>query len=196
MLKTLALISALFLQAAYASPTKAPKATTLNVDSVATFHQVEAGVEFHAVGSPGFLKIDGKGGKAVGTVTVNGGVATGHFQLALDDFKTGIGLRDRHMREKYLETSKWKDAFFDLDAWKVTSTSSQFSGKLTLKGKVEPVFGTAVLTKDGILRAEFEIDLADFPIGVPSHLGVTLAETVTVTVNYRMPTTVIPVGGK
>lgn len=179
MLKFLALASALFLQVAHAKPSKAPP------EKIPTIVKLDGDVEFLAVGSPGFLKISGKGAKAVGTAAVTDGVATGHFIVALEDLKTGIELRDKHMKEKYLETPKWRDAYLDLDAWKVTDTSTKFSGKLTLKGVSKPVFGTAAF-HDGVLRAEFEIDLKDFPVGVPSHLGVTVAEDVTVVAKLKV----------
>ena len=68
------------------------------------------------------------GATAKGTVTCKP-ACTGHFVVGLDDLKTGIELRDKHMKEKYLETPKWKDAFFDLDAWTPTDKASQFGGK-------------------------------------------------------------------
>lgn len=178
MLKFLALLSAMFLQVSYANPAKVPDAKA--VEPTKTAYTLAGDVVWHAVGSPGFLKIDGKGGTVDGQAWVGGdGIATGHFTVDPAGFKTGLELRDKHMKEKYLEVAKWKDAFFDLDAWKVTTTSSQFGGKLTIKGVTKQVFGTAVF--DGkTLKADFEIDLSDFNVGVPSHLGVTVAKTVTV----------------
>lgn len=42
------------------------------------------------------------------------GAADGRFEVDLASLKTGIGMRDRHMREKSLETSKYPDAIFNL----------------------------------------------------------------------------------
>ena len=189
MLKILALISALFIQVGYAGP--APK-----LPNAKTFEQAEGTVEWHAIGSPGFLKIDGKGGKVEGPVMMNAdGKITAHFTVDMTAFTTGMSLRDKHMRDKYLEVGKFKDAFFDLDPWTLTADSSQFKGKLTIKDVAKPVFGTAVY-REGTLKAEMEIHLSDWPIGVPSHLGVTVAEDVTVNVTIPIDVGAIPAAPK
>lgn len=185
MLKILALISALFIQTGYANP--APK-----LSNGKTFEQANGTVEWHAVGSPGFLKIDGKGGKVEGPVMMNGdGKVTAHFTVDMTAFTTGLDLRDKHMRDKYLEVGKFKDAFFDLDPWTLTESSSQFKGKLTIKDVAKPVFGTAAY-RNGVLKADMEIHLNDWPIGVPSHLGVSVAEDVTVNVIIPIDAAAIP----
>lgn len=176
MLKLVAIVSALFLQSALAAPAKKHKI----VEEPKVANHLTGSVDFHAVGSPGFLHIDGSGATAAGeTWKAKDGTVTGHFVADLTGFKTGIGLRDKHMHEKYLESNKWKDAFFDLDSWTPTEKPSQFGGKLRIKEMSKQVFGTA--SWDGkTLRADFEIELDDFPIEVPRHLGITVAKTVTV----------------
>lgn len=145
--------------------------------------------EFLATGKPGFLKIHGEGAKVSGSGVIDGNKLTGSFKLALDGFKTGIDLRDTHMKEKYLEVGKFPEAILTLDpmdiAWPAETSSKAFTGKLTIKGVEKAVQGTLSLKKDGekaVGNAEFTVKLADYPIGVPSHLGITVAEVVNVTV--------------
>jgi hypothetical protein len=135
-------------------------------------------VSWQAQGNPGFVKIDGAGGKASCTVNTVPPYTGTTCDCALDAFDTGIEKRNQHMREKYLETGKWPKATLKV----MSVADGKFSGFLTLKGKEKPVSGTAVISKDGQLEASFSISLDDYGVGVPSWLGVTVAKDVTVTV--------------
>lgn len=135
-------------------------------------------VSWQAVGSPGFIKIDGQGGKAECQLDAQG---LGECSCALDAFKTGIDLRDHHMREKYLQTDKWPKASLKI----ASAAAGAFAGDLTLKGKTHPVKGAYEL-KDGAVEATFQVALDDYDVGVPSYLGVTVAKGVTVKVSGRV----------
>lgn len=162
-------------------------------------------VSFDAVGKPGFLKIHGEGARANGELKIDvaNAIATsnppktmwnvsGTFDVALIDLKTGIDLRDTHMREKYLETGKFPRATLVLDPFTIYGDETlslpkksvgEFTGKLTIKGVERPVKGRyeTDIDKTAKVKASFEIKLTDFStIGVPSYLGVTVAEDVTV----------------
>lgn len=141
-------------------------------------------VTWTAVGNPGFLTIEGTGSRLDGQVTIVDGMAVGAFEVDLRPIKTGITLRDGHMHEKYLETEKHPKAKLTIKPWKPTETTSKFEGTLTIKGVEKPVVGQASY-KQGLLMAEFQAKLSDYPIGVPSWLGVTVAETVDVRVKAR-----------
>jgi polyisoprenoid-binding protein YceI len=153
-------------------------------------------VEFLATGKPGFLKIRGQGAKLKGNAKVDAGVLTGEFAVDLTPLKTGIDLRDEHMKERYLETGKFPDAKLVLDAVKVDDSKGgsdiPFTGKLTIKGKENPVKGTlnvAFAPGAGGARkatgdAKFALRIADYPVGVPSHLGVTVADSVDVSLRF------------
>jgi len=132
---------------------------------------------WQATGNPGMVKIDGEGGLVTGTVTRDGGKVAGTFECPLKDFQTGIDTRDHHMREKYLDTAKFPVAQLVLDP--LAATGGDWTGKLTLKGVTKPVKGTAKITGSAV-DATFSIQLADYPIGVPSFLGVTVAQDVTI----------------
>lgn len=149
----------------------------------------ESPVTFVATGKPGFLKIRGEGARAEGVATIEGGKLTGAFDVSVASFKTGINLRDEHMHGKYLESEKFKTAHLVIDPLSVDSGNGEkdydFTGKLTLKGVEKPIAGKLTLALADASakgKASFEVKLSDFPVGVPSHLGVSVAETVQVDV--------------
>jgi polyisoprenoid-binding protein YceI len=147
-------------------------------------------VGFVAVGKPGFLKIKGEGAQLVGSATLDAGKLSGTFTVALARLTTGIDLRDEHMKEKYLEVAKFPDAALTIDPLSVNAGSGEYSftGKLTIKGNSKPVAGLLELdlqSERASGTAEFTVKISDYPeIGVPSHLGVTVAESVDVRLEF------------
>lgn len=159
--------------------------------SLAKTHEVKDGsVTFLAVGSPGFLRINGEEGHLSGKVQEeDSGLVNGEFVVNLEDFKTGMSLRDRHMKEKYLLTGKHPTARLVLNKVKTSKGKFPWKGLLTLKGKEGPVEGQATIAEKAGAReitAVFDITLSDFGIGVPSYLGITVAEKVTITVSFKV----------
>ncbi len=146
---------------------------------------------FEAVGRPSLLKIKGEGAKVTGQLTIENNDAKGAFELNLEGFNTGIETRDHHMKEKYLEIAKFPKAnlvitHVELPAnWKPGTdvSSTPFQGQLTLKGVTKPVSGHVKISGESLAtEAEFSISLKEFPVGVPSYLGITVADAVNVTV--------------
>jgi polyisoprenoid-binding protein YceI len=159
--------------------------------------QKETGsVEFFAVGWPSALKIHGKGTGADGEFEVTGTQVTGSIGFDLGSLETGIGLRDRHMKEKYLETSKFPRASLSLshlETAKLPESGSfgamtvPFEGVLSLHGVERPVTGEAKVSRVGTQvtgAATFWINLAEFGIDVPKYLGITVAEKVQVRASF------------
>ncbi len=101
-----------------------------------------------------------------------------HFEVDLNTLETGIGKRDRDMRE-VLETQKWQYATFDggvknpvkidssLNAYKLTVT-----GKMFIHGVERDVEAPGIVTieNDGKMHAicDFSISLLDFNIKAPT----------------------------
>lgn len=147
--------------------------------SVALADQVVTGdVSAHVVGDKG-LTIDAKGAHAAGTVKADG---SGRITCQLDELATGIGLRDHHMKEKYLETGKYPAAELALDPAAIPG-SGEFdtTGKLTLHGVTRAV-KVHVARVDQTFRATFGLELPDYGVQIPSYLGITVAKHVDVTV--------------
>lgn len=151
-------------------------------------------VSFLAVGSPSALKIRGElkevNGKPAleGKLTLDGTKLAGTAKCKLDGFDTGIGLRNEHMKNKYLETPKFPEAEVALEPVTIPeaalaggSAQVPFSGKLTLHGTTKPFTGT-LTAKGKAFSFEFPVALADHGIDIPSYLGIKVTKDVTVTV--------------
>lgn len=147
--------------------------------------------EFTAIGNPSFMKIKGEGEKPVGDIKIDGAKATGSFEFNLNTLDTGIGLRNRHMKENYLKTNQNPKATLQLEKLVVPMKDGEpqiealkkypFRGLLTLNGTTKPVKGflnTERSGKDLQVSAEFSIKITDFKIEVPSYAGITVADEV------------------
>lgn len=152
-------------------------------------------VKFIAVGKPGFLKIhgDSSSAKPEGFIQVKNDMLQGEFTFDLRSLKTGIDLRDEHMKNKYLEVSKFPNtklvissvAFKESDL--IKDIKKDFSGYLTLHGVTKEIFGT--VDYNGTLKklfAKFKVELSDFAIAVPEHMGITVSKTADVEVSLEL----------
>lgn len=156
-------------------------------------------VSFDAIGRPSALKIHGKGEAPKGELSVEDGKLSGTCTFRLDTLDTGIGLRNKHMKERYLEVGKFplaKLAFTSLPLPENAGSAGfshdalPFKGVLSLHGVDKPVEGTAKVSRQGdamALDARFGIKTTDFGIATPSFAGVTMAEDVTVEARITAP---------
>ena len=161
-------------------------------------------IEFTAIGRPSALKIVGKGTGAQGGVTELGGKTSGEVSFDLTTLKTGIDMRDRHMKEKYLETGKFPRATLKIMTLALPSESTNaaftaenlpFTGKLLLHGVEKPISGTTRVSRSGATaqaQAIFKIKLTDYGVEIPKFAGITVAEDVDVHVDLEGKIT--PVG--
>lgn len=140
-------------------------------------------VTFRATGSPGFITIDGEGkSPCQGSLESKGNMTSQRIVLDLRKLDTGISLRDRHMKDKYLEVKKHPEAILTDFS---TDGQGKFKGTLELHGVKKEIMGKYTLNgKD--MDASFEVKLSDFEIKIPSFMGVTVAEIVTVKVKLAL----------
>lgn len=163
----------------------AAEGKTLNLD----LNQSQGSVEFLAIGKPKAIKILGKGEHPRGALSYDTDAETlsGKFVVDLNSFTTGIKLRDRHMREKYLETSKYPEATLQIDS--VQLQSKNFKGALTIHGKTQTIQGDCDIKKEPkrlIIGAKFATKISDYGIDVPSYMGITVADEVRVQVRNEV----------
>ncbi len=169
-----------------------PTLAKTDVATLPSIKKVKTGeIKFTAVGKPGFLKIKGetKGQAPEGEVKIENGIANGEFSFELKHLTTGIDLRDEHMKEKYLEISKFPKARFILKEINISKDElnsdfeKSFSGSLNLHGETKKIDGKVSYNgKEKSLVATFTIKVSDFKIDIPSHMGITVSETVDVNV--------------
>jgi hypothetical protein len=153
-------------------------------------------VDFLSIGRPAAIKIHGEGSKLEGKMTLDGALASGRLIFDLDSLDTDIDLRNKHMKEKYLETAKFKNAELTIDKMTIPqqiysqgaeTISLPFSGVLALHGTKHPITGTSevrMTNKKLNGTADFEIKLSEYNIEIPTYMGITVADIVKVTVNF------------
>lgn len=158
---------------------------------------VDGDSEFIAIGKPGFIKINGKGGGLKGFVKVAGTKITGEFKFPLGRLDTGVGLRDDHMKKDYLEVPKYPEAKLVINEVKINGNPEAkgfqqkqvpFNGVMTLHGVSKDVSGTIDLENAGDLAkglAQFEFKITDFGFVIPKYLGMTVNENVHVKVRIE-----------
>jgi polyisoprenoid-binding protein YceI len=147
----------------------------------------DTSVSFTAVG-PGGLKIVG----TTSELTVADDDRTITTRVALANLTTGIGLRDKHMREKYLEVGSYPNAelrvpraslVFPKDA----AASADAQGTMLLHGREKPVTFRYTAKRAGAkvhVEGSVHLDMREFGIAVPSYLGVTVKPDVEVVARF------------
>jgi len=118
------------------------------------------------------------------------------FYLDLNTIATGITLRDRQMRENFLETAKFPFAEFTgkfYNAIDLTKESPQkvfVRGTFTIHGVSKELDVVATITPKGrnslLATASWPLKLSDFGIEVPSLLFYRLNETLILTINVDL----------
>jgi len=114
---------------------------------------------------------------------------TGEILVDLQKLETGIGLRDRHLKENYLEVGRGREfATARLQDIRVDRLQGKtpFRGTLTLHGERREVTGTANIKPHGPgyhLDATFPVRVSEFKIPEPTYLGVGVQDEITVRVN-------------
>jgi polyisoprenoid-binding protein YceI len=146
--------------------------------SAATQVTGEPTAGFHGRG-PGGFSLDGKTHQL--RVEDDGTILKVIVPLA--GLQTGIGLRDRHMREKYLHVDKYPDAVLELpwssvklpsDGQTVEATTP---AKMTLHGKTQDVQVKYRISRSGNryqVTGNVPLKITDYGIDIPSYPGITV----------------------
>jgi polyisoprenoid-binding protein YceI len=133
-------------------------------------------------------EFEGKSAALKGLVDLDNNVLD--FYLDLNTLKTGIGLRDKHMRDNYLETKKFPFAEFTgkmLNIEDITLEELKKGKEVSAKGvfkihgvnQERTIKGTLKLSDNGQnleLETYFEVALKDHNIAKPSVMGYDLAD--------------------
>lgn len=150
----------------------------------------EGAVSFFAKGPAG-LKIEGK----TSEISVSEQAGKVHFVVPLANLDTGISLRNKHMREKYLEVAKYPNAELVVDrgALKLPDdgkdTAGAVSGSMSIHGKTQPVKVTYKVHRSGAtyqFEGSVPLDIGKFGIDIPSYAGVTVKPDIDVTVRAKV----------
>lgn len=143
--------------------------------------------KFDAIGNPGLLTISGEKGDITGKYQRTDGKLSGSFDLLLNTLQTGMDLRDKHMREKYLETGKYPKTTLTVENVVLPKEGYfKFAGKLLLHGKTNAVAGDCLLKDSVKFECKFQILLSDYGIAIPEWKGVTIGKDVALTINLNL----------
>jgi polyisoprenoid-binding protein YceI len=116
----------------------------------------------------------------------------GTLRVNLQSLETGIGVRDRHMRDTYLEVQKgpeYAEATIEQIHIDKLEGKTSFSGTLLLHGQRHEVTGTAELKPQGSqirVQAQFPIKVSEFAIAEPIYLGVGVRDEIQVKVTMMI----------
>lgn len=158
----------------------------------------ESKVEFLAIGKPSLLKINGTGGKLKGQIQFTNLIVSADCTVALDGITTGIGLRDEHMKNKYLEIGKFPEATLKISELKIDKDflkekgiqkNIPFKGKLKIHGSESDIEGTADIDSDDkniSIQAKTKTNITAHKIDVPSYLGIKVADEVEIKVDLKI----------
>lgn len=148
----------------------------------------DASAVFVAVGPAG-LKIEGK----TNDLDLSEGDGKVTVSVPLANLDTGIALRNKHMREKYLEVTKFPRAELVVDkaSLKVPSEGAEAAGTttgaMTIHGQTKPVtfqYTTRLSNGTYAVTGSTRVNIKDFGIDVPSYLGVTVKPDIDVSVRF------------
>ena len=116
------------------------------------------------------------------------GAVRGALKVELQTLETGIGIRDRHMKNNYLEVEKGPGfATATIEDIRVEKLEGKtvFTAMLSLHGQKKKVSGAAELQqKDGKIRvqAQFPVKVSEFEIPAPTYLGVGVKDEIQIKV--------------
>jgi polyisoprenoid-binding protein YceI len=114
--------------------------------------------------------------------------------VVLAHLETGIGLRDSHMREKYLEVPKYPKAQLSISRSLLrmpgqgADIDAEAKGELLLHGVKKSVMFRyhAALGAHGLrVSGKLHLDIRDFGIEVPRYLGVSVKPEVEVAAEFE-----------
>ena len=117
------------------------------------------------------------------------GTVRGALKVELQTLETGISIRDRHMKNNYLEVEKGPAfATATIEDIRVEKMEGKtvFSAMLSLHGQKKKVTGAAELQqKDGKIRvqAQFPVKVSEFEIPTPTYLGVGVRDEIQIMVS-------------
>jgi polyisoprenoid-binding protein YceI len=116
------------------------------------------------------------------------------FKVPLKNLTTGLGLRDKHLREKYLQVEKYPTAELTVDRQSLkpftgNKMTIEIKGVMKIHGKTKTVSIHAVGQKNGQtiqVTASAQLNIQDYSIPIPSFLGISVKPDVNIAVTFEV----------
>lgn len=144
----------------------------------------DASVSFTASG-PGGLSIVGTTADLAVAETDQDIVVT----VPLKNLDTKIDLRNKHMREKYLEVGKYPNAELKVAKSAVQGPSGKTTGQLTLHGQTKPVAFSYTTKPEGgatAVTGSIHLNMSEFGIEKPGYAGLSVKPEVDVNATFKV----------
>ncbi|MDH5642866.1 MAG: YceI family protein [Gemmatimonadota bacterium] len=117
-----------------------------------------------------------------------------YFEVELNALDTGINLRNRHMRERFLESdnfpySIYSGAIDSVHTLAATSWTVYSSGTFTIHGVEKPTAISCPVSRAGEgfhVRCNFDVLLSDHEIPIPSFMGIAVKDLVHVELDFYL----------
>jgi polyisoprenoid-binding protein YceI len=118
-----------------------------------------------------------------------------YFEVDLNSIDTGIGLRNRHMRDNYLETDKHPYAKYTARAVDIKKAADRDGFEVRTRGKFDlhgiereiEVAGTVSPVSDGFLiECVFEVKLTDYDITIPQLMFLKIDEIIALELRFHV----------
>lgn len=164
----------------------------VNADNVVRFMSHATIDDFEGVTGKidGYVLLDGQGVRSAGT-PIDGSEL--YFEVDLASLDTGIGLRNRHMRDNYLEVDEHPYASFKGTVDRIESTASGW--RVTSSG----TFGVHGVDRDRTLTCDaapegdgfhvqcgFQVLLSDHDIEIPKVMFLKLANEIQLELDFHI----------
>lgn len=115
-----------------------------------------------------------------------------YFEVDLRTLDTGIGLRNRHMRDNYLETDKYPYASFKgIITQRAEKDENSFElkvhGEMQIHGVSKEMELTGIMQKYGDdlkIISRFEVKLSDHNINIPRFMFLKIDETMKIELEF------------
>lgn len=123
-----------------------------------------------------------------------------YFEVDLTTLDTGIELRNRHMRDNYLETEKYRFTFFEGRISQIEKVSDQkhsveVNGTLFIHGVTNEINVQGVLTSADygyLVESEFIVALSDYKIDIPQLMFMKINEEMKLQLRFHLKKIVRP----
>lgn len=117
-----------------------------------------------------------------------------YFEVDLNSVDTGIGLRNRHMREDYLHTDKYPYTSFKGIINEVKKINDleydiRVSGDITIHGISKKLVTRGIIKfhKNGInVTSKFSVKLSDYKIEVPQVMFLKISEEIRLELDFNL----------
>jgi polyisoprenoid-binding protein YceI len=155
---------------------------------------LSSSASFVAVGKPARLRIHGESQNLRARLELEEQILNGELILGLSELKTGIEMRDEHMKKKYLEVERFPEATLKIKDLAIPimkdgeSRELKFAADLNLHGIDHTIQVLATIKMNDHrydIQATSSFQLSDFKVEIPVYAGIKVADLVDLDIRFK-----------